>query len=115
MRLAARALGPLAGVWAEQSGVPCDAALRRAASRAALSLPALAMPGLIAAALALRWLSPLLVLGLPCRLDSLDAARAGEVLEALQTVGWPPVRGAFVLVKSLLLPVCWARRAREGT
>ena len=114
MRLAARALGPLAGVWAAQAGVPCDAALRWAAARAALSLPVAAQAGLAAAAWALRWLAPVLVLGSPRRLDSLDAARGGAVLEALQTVGWPPVRGPFVLVKSLLLPVCWSRRARSG-
>jgi hypothetical protein len=92
------ALLPLLPVWAASAGVPCDAALRRSAARAALALPPAGRLGLTFAALGLRWLA------------WCDAARAECALEALQTVGWPPARGAFVLVKAVLGPVVWGRR-----
>lgn len=97
MRPAVWALLPLLPVWAAQAGVPCDRSLRRAAARAVLSLPREGRLALFFAAFSLRWL---------CWLGE---ARAGRALEALQTVGWPPARGPFVLVKSVLLPVVWSR------
>lgn len=97
MRPSVWAILPLLPVWAEQAGVPCDAALRRSMARAVLSLPWEGRAALVFAALALRWLA------------WLDAARAGAALETLQTLGWAPVRGPFVLVKSVLLPVVWSR------
>lgn len=97
MRPSVWALLPLLPVWAASAGVPCDAALRRSAARAALSLPAAGRLGLTFAALGLRWLA------------WLGPTRAERALEGLQTVGWPPARGAFVLVKSVLGPVVWGR------
>ncbi|MBI4676969.1 MAG: GMC family oxidoreductase [Elusimicrobia bacterium] len=78
-------------------------------SRAAL-LPwwALVLAG--AAAFALRWLLPVIILGRPCRFDDLGPEEADRLLSRLQLLCHPAVRGPFMALKYLILPACYGSK-----
>ena len=61
-------------------------------------------------AAAVRWGAPLLLLGRPRRLDSLSADEKEAVFARLQQARWPLVRGAFLMVKTVVLGSCYGLR-----
>ncbi|MFA6319082.1 MAG: GMC family oxidoreductase N-terminal domain-containing protein, partial [Elusimicrobiota bacterium] len=66
------------------------------------------------AAFALRWLMPLIILGRPVRFESLRPEEADLLLERLQRVAILPVRGPFLTLKSLVLPVVYGREEKTS-
>jgi hypothetical protein len=74
--------------------------------------PAWARLGAAAAAAAVRWASPLFILGKPRTFDALSSDDMDVVLARLQCLRAPAMRGSFLLVKTIVLETCyWGRSA----
>lgn len=69
--------------------------------------PAWARLGARASAAAVRRLAPLALLGRPCSFEVLDESGKEALLARLQRSRWPPARGAFLMVKTLVLGSCY--------
>jgi hypothetical protein len=57
-----------------------------------------------------RWLAPLLLIARPRRFDALSSDDKEAVLARLQQTRWPAVRGAFLMVKTIMLGSCYGLR-----
>lgn len=72
--------------------------------------PAWARLSAVLTAAAVRWLAPLLLLGRPRRFDALSPDDMEAVLARLQQSRWPAARGAFLMVKTVVLGTCYGLR-----
>lgn len=72
--------------------------------------PAWARLGAVSAAAAVRWLAPLILVGRPRRFDALSSDEKEAVLARLQRARWPAARGAFLMVKTVVLGTCYGMR-----
>ena len=72
--------------------------------------PAWARYGAGLSAAALRWIAPLFLIGVPRRFESLSSGEKEAVLASLQQTRWPFVRGAFLLVKTVVLGTSYKGR-----
>jgi len=59
---------------------------------------------------AIRWWAPLFMLGRCRRFETLAAKDADELLQRLQYTRWRAVRGAFTVLKVVVLPASYGRR-----
>lgn len=108
MTLCARAVLPYARLYALRAGTEAPESLLRArVERAAAGMPAWARALAAGAALAVRWLSPLLILGIPRRADALAPERFDEILSRLQRARWLAVKGPLFALKTIVLPACY--------
>ncbi|MFI5363860.1 MAG: hypothetical protein ACHQ49_18005 [Elusimicrobiota bacterium] len=73
--------------------------------------PAWARAAALLIAAALRWLAPLLLLGRARPFDALAPDDKEALLAQLQESRWPPMRGAFLMVKTLILGTCYGERS----
>ncbi|MBI5883149.1 MAG: GMC family oxidoreductase [Elusimicrobia bacterium] len=92
-----------------------EGALRETIERRAMRLPFWAFLLAASAAFALQWLMPLILLGKPRRFQGLSPEEADLLLERLQLVTLIPVRGPFLALKSLVLPVLYGLSAKPAT
>jgi len=83
--------------------------LRADAARRLAMLPTASRLLIVWGALFLRWAAPTLLLGRPAAFDSLDAEDAEVLLHLLQRSRLLAIRGPFLTLKSLLLPLCYGR------
>jgi hypothetical protein len=61
-------------------------------------------------AAAMRWLAPFFLLARPRRFESLSPDDMEAVLARLQRARWPAFRGAFLMVKTIMLGTCYGLR-----
>lgn len=114
-RLAARALLPFARAYARHvEREITDRELLLALRARAAPAPRWARAGMVAAALAARWLAPLLLAGRPRRFESLPEVAREKLLERLQHARSVAVRGAFFLVKSPVLLALYGHREQAA-
>ena len=69
--------------------------------------PSWARLGARGSAAAVRRLAPLALLGRPCSFERLDESGKEALLTRLQRARWPPARGAFLMVKTIVLGSCY--------
>jgi hypothetical protein len=72
--------------------------------------PLWARLGASLAATAVRWLAPFFLILRPRRFDALSADDQEAVLARLQQTRWPLVRGAFLLIKMIVLGTTFGQR-----
>ena len=100
--------------YAEHVGLPKPPAdLRSEMSRRLALWPAWARLGAGFMAWNLRWLAPVALLGCMRRFESLSPEDKEALLERLQQTRSPFLRAAFLMVKTLVLGVCYSARAHE--
>lgn len=95
-------------LYARHAGVSRETCeVRREAAARLAAWPLWARVTARAAAFALFWAGPSALLGRFRRLEGVSPAELEEILGRLQRVGAPPVRGAFLALKSIVLPSCY--------
>ncbi len=104
----ARLILPYARAYAAlYGGEISDEELRRGIERRAAGIP---FWGACAAALgawAIRWWAPLFLLGTFRRFESLSAPEADKLLHCLQFSRLRAVKGLFLALKVIVLPLCY--------
>lgn len=104
----------LSRVYAEHVGLPKPSGgLRGEVSRRLAIWPFWARWGAGLAAWCVRWIAPAALLGRARSFDGLVPEDREALLERLQRMNSPFLRGAFLLVKSQVLGVCYSARARS--
>lgn len=112
MSFAARAALPYARAYLRLAGKKLDDdRLRAGLERSAAGMPLAARWIGAIFALAMRWLFPLLFLGRWRRFDGLSPDDADALLSRLQCARLLPLKGGFLILKSLVLPVCYGEPA----
>ncbi len=108
MSFAARAALPYARAYLRLAGKELgDDRLREGLERSANGMPPSARFLAAWTAVAMRWLFPLLFLGRLRRFDGLRPEEADALLSRLQCARLLPLKGSFMILKSLVLPVCY--------
>lgn len=97
--------------YAAHAGLPePEGGFEKEAARRLSLWPLWARLGARMTASAVRWLAPLLLLARPSSFDALAPDEKDAVLERLQQARLPAARGAFLMIKTIVLGTCYGNR-----